>query len=83
VGPRAGLDSVEYKEISCNAGNQTPTVQPTAHHYTNVLTFNPSMNLSSLFHLFNYFLPFTTISLAILCFSCCYLVPGQYFLSCH
>jgi hypothetical protein len=34
VCPRAGLDAVEQRKMSCLAGNRTPAVQLVAHHYT-------------------------------------------------
>jgi hypothetical protein len=30
VGSRVGVDTVEYRHISCPSGNQTPAVQPVA-----------------------------------------------------
>ena len=32
VGPQAGLDKVEKRKISANAGNQTLDIQPIANH---------------------------------------------------
>jgi hypothetical protein len=34
AGPKAALNDVELRKISCPAGNRTPVVQPVAHRYT-------------------------------------------------
>jgi hypothetical protein len=34
VGPRAGLDAAEWREVSASAGNRNPAVQLSARRYT-------------------------------------------------